>query len=239
MGGSSSVFDIRRDGFAPIYPFQGIIQNILGFFPRADLYKDVDSILWYFTLILFYYLLFPLIFSKRQPFLSAILFLLLGRFMVDLKLPVNVDVLKLYKLHYMAFPLGMFLATLPKRRLIVPVVVPRPILLPIKITVIVVSTYLFCYTAIHSSVGAGVLREQLVSLLSMGCLLIVFFLKNYYSRLLTLLGTYSYEIYLIHWPLMSRYDFLYNRLPASLATFLYFIVLLVLGVALSLSADFC
>ncbi|MFA5776010.1 MAG: acyltransferase family protein [Patescibacteria group bacterium] len=114
------------------YGFKTVLDSFLGWFPRADVFLDIDSPLWYFTAILFYYLLFPLIFSKRQPFLSAILMLLLGCILVDLKLPVVVDVLKLYKLHYMAFPFGMLLAILLRQRLTIPTVASRPILLTVK-----------------------------------------------------------------------------------------------------------
>jgi len=44
-----------------------------------------------------------------------------------------------------------------------------------------------------------------------------------------LIGTYSYEMYLLHWPLLSRYDFLYRTLPASLATFAYLALFIGLG----------
>ena len=40
------------------YPSSTIIPNLLGFFPNSDLYTAVNSPLWYFSLILFYYLLF-------------------------------------------------------------------------------------------------------------------------------------------------------------------------------------
>jgi peptidoglycan/LPS O-acetylase OafA/YrhL len=40
------------------------------------------------------------------------------------------------------------------------------------------------------------------------------------------LGIYSFEIYLLHWPLLSRYNFLFKFLPAGLATFLYLPILL-------------
>jgi peptidoglycan/LPS O-acetylase OafA/YrhL len=52
----------------------------------------------------------------------------------------------------------------------------------------------------------------------MTALLVLFMMKRRDSVLLHLFGVYSYEIYLLHWPLISRYDPLYALLPAWLAT---------------------
>lgn len=222
------------------YPTTSVAQNILGFFPSADLYNNVNSPLWYFTLILFYYLLFPLclldFFVRRVPVVSALIMLGLGYFATNLNLPVAPDVLKLYKLHYMAFPLGMLFATVLRYFRNHPLVLPplpRVDALFAKLFVIIILTGVFCYLAIHSGVGESLIKEQSISLASLGCLVAVFLLKGFYSRFLTLIGAYSYELYLIHWPLMSRYDFLYTRFPAWLATALYIVILLTLGVALN------
>ena len=51
--------------YGQTFPVSSLIQNYLGFFPQADIFTDLDSPLWYFTLILFFYLIFPLLFWKR------------------------------------------------------------------------------------------------------------------------------------------------------------------------------
>lgn len=43
-----------------------IIKSFLGYFPVADIYTSINSALWYFTFILFYYLLFPIVFRRSQ-----------------------------------------------------------------------------------------------------------------------------------------------------------------------------
>jgi peptidoglycan/LPS O-acetylase OafA/YrhL len=53
------------------YPLKTILQSFVGFFPKAHLYESLNAPLWYLTFILFYYLLFPLVFWKKIPFLSA------------------------------------------------------------------------------------------------------------------------------------------------------------------------
>jgi peptidoglycan/LPS O-acetylase OafA/YrhL len=63
-------------------------------------------------------------------------------------------------------------------------------------------------------------------------LVAAFVTKDFYSKFLTLVGEYSYEIYLIQWPIMYRYDFLYKNLPASLATVLYIFVFIGIGIVI-------
>ena len=50
--------------------------------------------------------------------------------------------------------------------------------------------------------------------------------------MLELWGIYSYEIYLLHWPLMYRFDFVYKILPPALATCLYLFIFIGLGMVL-------
>ena len=97
---------------AKTYSLASIGQTLLGFFPRADLFLDINSPLWYFTFIIFYYLLFPLVFYRKQPWLSGI-FLFIVSYIVVLWNPAFLSkVIHLYKLHIIAFPLGVFIAGL-------------------------------------------------------------------------------------------------------------------------------
>ena len=61
----------------------------------------------------------------------------------------------------------------------------------------------------------------IISLLACGALIILFLIKKYESRFLYWFGFYSYEIYLLHWPILSRFDLFYRFAPAWLATVLY------------------
>lgn len=214
------------------YPITTVIYSFFGWFPRADVWLDVNSPLWYFSIILFYYLLFPVVFFRRVPVLSAGLLLALGYFVAHLNLPVAPDLLKLYRLHYIAFPLGVIIASathyLKDRRLNLPPI-PRVDLVIAKLLTVLILTGVFCYTAINSGVGGKLITEQLISIGSMMCLLGICLLILWHSRFLILLGVYSYELYLLHWPLMSRYDLLFTRLPPWLAMVAYFVVLLILS----------
>ena len=92
------------------YSFQYIWHSMIGFFPRADVYKDLDSVLWYFTLLVFYYLFFPLFFIRRHLWITSILLLICGKLFISWNSIASPDLLKLYSIHYVAFPLGVLAA---------------------------------------------------------------------------------------------------------------------------------
>jgi len=154
--------------------------------------------------------------------------LLLSFIATNLKFPVTVDILKVYKLHLLAFPLGMAFAWFNENK---PVVLFREKLLQalsvswtaqlLSYLLTVSLTLLFAYTAINSGVGEGIRKEQLLSLITTMSLVFISLIKNVRSNLLITLGKSSYEIYLIHWPLMYRYDFIYKNTSAFLGTLLY------------------
>ena len=99
----------------------------------------------------------------------------------------------------------------------------------LRLALIIVLAILAGYTAYHSGVGKGIWPEQLIGLFTMFCLIFLFLLKRTKFALLEIFGIYSFEIYLLHWPLMGRYDFLYKFMPASLATIIYLAIFLVLA----------
>ncbi|MDO8472062.1 MAG: acyltransferase [bacterium] len=210
-------FILRRS-----YPLTEIIHSYLGYFPRADLTQSLDSPLWYFTFILTYYLIFPLLWFKKRPELTALLIGLISYSMLMLKLPLNPDVQYLYRLHWLAFPLGMLFA------LYINKIHFRPRKM-IKWIILAASTAIFAYTAVHSNVGAAPWREQLTSLVTAASLLIIFALGRFNFRLLSVFGLFSYEIYLIHWPLLSRYRLFYRPDPTYLGTVLYLLLFLAIG----------
>jgi len=210
------------------YSFTLVLQNFLGFFPNSDIDISINSPLWYFTLILFYYLIFPLFYRKKRPILSALLILLAGYFMVNLNLPVTKDVLKLYKLHLFAFPFGILLAyifnknnvlKLKNRLGMIHLLAPKRNFL--RLTLISILSIIFAYTAIHSSIGEKIISEALLSLVTAASLVFIIILMRVQSDILIILGRYSYEIYLVQWPLMYRYDFIYKHTPDFLGTLIY------------------
>lgn len=206
------------------YPLFTLIQSFLGFFPKADLFQDLNPPLWYFSLIFFYYLTFPLVFRKRIIYLTPLILLIIPFFLLQLSLPINPGVLSLYKLHFVSFPLGVFFGLITQHKIPFPLLGSnlKYIFVPLFITV-------FIYTSFKSGVDTGKLPEQTTSLITMFSIIFLFLIKKVEFRLLNLFGKYSYEIYLIHWPILSRYDLFYNYLPAYLATLLYLGLFLTVG----------
>lgn len=206
-------------------------QSLLGFFPRADLWLDLNSPLWYFSFIVFYYLLFPFVFSRRYPWLSALILYLAGYFLIFWNPEFIKQVIGLYRLHTLAFPLGVLVAALvfksqgnqliarlkliwSKRGLKFLKQSAYWVLLIFLLSLIVHSAY-------YSHVGDLPGKEQATSLITSGAIIIFFLIQKFSSRLLYWFGFYSYEIYLLHWPIMSRFDIFYFWAPAWLATLLY------------------
>lgn len=209
-----------------IYPVKEILQTFGGYFPVADLFDNLNSPLWYFSLIFFYYLIFPLTFFKKIPYLSPLLILGVSYYFLKIEMPfeINKDVLNLYKTHFAAFPLGVLTAILiSDDRLSHIKLKVKGIFLTgnLKYLLVLIFAGMFGYFSINSGVGESKNIEQTISLITMFSIIFLFVMKNFEIRLFTVFGIYSYEIYLIHWPILSRYDFLYRTLPAWLATILY------------------
>lgn len=217
------------------YTLTAVIQNFLGFFPRADVWLDLNSPLWYFTFILFYYLIFPFLFFKKAPYFSVLLVFLSGILLLKMPLPINKDVLKLYQLHIFALPLGMLLAVLIndhnlqfiKNRLTN--TLPKALHFVIYWSATSFLVTIFIYTSFNSGVNEEINKEQLISLLTTLSLIILFYLIKIRLAFLQVFGVYSYEIYLLHWPILSRHDLFYKNLPPFLATFSYLLLFICLG----------
>lgn len=216
-----------------------IIQSLLGFFNRADLYLDVNSPFWYFTWIIFYYLIFPWLFIKKYPWFSAILIYLTSFLLINLKLDFLAQVSHLHRLHLIAFPLGIFLAwlfnysSISKKVGIFWEIIKNRQNKIIKITVNLLTTVLlfglFIYLVKNSGVGQGPWIEELVSIFTSLTLLSLFLIKRFELRALYWSGVFSYGIYIFHWPLMYRYDFLFTYLPAWLSLIIYLFIFIILG----------
>ncbi len=212
------------------YDWGYILRSVLGYFPRADLFSDLNSPLWYFTLILFYYLLFPILFSKKRYWLSAIILYLIPAIIIKSEPEFLKEMLRLYEVHLLAFPLGIIVAGLISQKDSFKLSILskrfRAIIYYLSLAVLIT---IAIYTAYHSGVGESPRTEELTSLITMAAILGIFLLKKIEFKLFYIFGIFSYEIYLLHWPILSRYDIFFRFLPAWLALSLY--LLLFLGLA--------
>ncbi|MGE3301123.1 MAG: acyltransferase, partial [Arcobacter sp.] len=63
-------------------------------------------------------------------------------------------------------------------------------------------------------------------------LMIIFSLKKFDNKFLAIYGIYSFEVYLIHWPLIGRYDVFFDFLPSWAAVIVWMISFIILSILL-------
>jgi peptidoglycan/LPS O-acetylase OafA/YrhL len=221
------------------YSATSIISSFLGFFPTAHMYEDINSPLWYFTFILFYYLIFPLVFIKKRPWLSAIIIYLVSYVLLAFNFSFISGVNYFYSTHYWAFPLGVFLGWLlntQKLKSLVSSVASKVntnkfllVFRNIAYWLLILVLFFIIGYASYSGMGRDINMEQAVSIMVAMAFIILFLIKKVEIKLFSLFGLYSYEIYLLHWPILYRYDFIFKFLPAWLAIILYLILFICLG----------
>jgi peptidoglycan/LPS O-acetylase OafA/YrhL len=231
--------------YSPLY----MLQSLLGWFPRADSTADVNSPFWYISWLLLFYVLFPLLFMPSRPWLTALLLAAIANILASID-PLDLQVDWLHHLHTNAFSLGILLAwglsvTPGKRNALVErlhklrtvAVLPRGLLV---LALLAMAGYLTAHHAVaewprssHLLHDAGIKEadfiEQLASLVALIALILVVMLKRVESRCLHLFGVYSFETYLLHWPLLSRYDVFFRHLQPWLAPFAWLLAFIGAG----------
>lgn len=217
------------------YSWQFILQSVLGIFTKATMLTDFNSPLWYFSLILFYYILFPIIFSKKFPWVSACILYAILWLVVYSEWKFIDGVIGLYEVHMLAFPLGIIIAHVVESSTAI-INYWKKVFLQLSSThylVLMASLLVFVsYFSLNANIGKLAIIEEVTSICIMFALIFLFIIKKSESRLLSLFGLFSYEIYLFHWPLLVRYDFLYVTLPAGLATAVYLFIFILLAILL-------
>lgn len=232
------------------YPLDYVVSSFFGLFNSADLYNDINSPLWYFTLILFYYIAFPLVFIKKHPWISALIIYALTYVIIALNPAWLSKVRYFHEVHMLAFPLGVLAGglvcnTVDFRQKIADWTeraVKNNIALKIfKYTaycfLILILLFIIARNTYNSGVGQGIRVEQIVTMVTTLAFTVLFLIKKIEFRLMNLIGLYSYEIYLLHWPILYRYDFIFPFLPPWLAVTAYLAVFIVLGWLLQKSSN--
>ncbi len=211
------------------YSWQFITKAFFGIFTSADIYNDLNSPLWYFTLILFYYLVFPILFSKRWPWFSAIAIYAVSYIILFFNIPYIYNVSFFYEKHILAFPLGMIASWILYQLPIAKININKQVKTIGRYLLIAILIAFIFYSHSGFSQLVDSNKIQLASVATMLAIIFMFMAKKFEFKLLTLLGVYSYEIYLLHWPIMYKYDFIYQYLPAWLATLIYIPVLIIIA----------
>jgi len=215
------------------YPIPYMISSFLGWFPTAVGYGDVNSPFWYITWMLMFYALFPIVFSTKRPWLSALILAVIAT-IIGVTNPLNMGDNWLHRLHTVSFPLGMVFAwlmmeTKDKENKFVKYLknfrnessnIVRYVVIGLMLVVVV-------YMSLHTTanhwptltaiLGQGYFVDQITSLVIMFAFIIIFSLKKLDNKFLSIYGLYSFEVYLLHWPLMSRYDIFFDIFPAWMA----------------------
>jgi peptidoglycan/LPS O-acetylase OafA/YrhL len=206
------------------YAFGTMVSAYLGWFPSADIYADLDSPLWYLSLLIAYYLAFPIVYRPLRPYRSALLLLASGYAMHSALVPLMPAVAHLHELHLWAFPIGVVLAGLLTDHRF-PQFESRAARWMLALSLALALSIL----ALYQNIGGSVALAQGISVFTALVIFAFFAIKPFDVRFLALFGTYSYEIYLVHWPILYRYDIFFGFLPAWLALSSYLGLFLSIG----------
>ena len=226
------------------YTFPYMIQSLLGWFPTAEGFDDVNSPFWYITWMMMFYVLFPLVFSTKRPWLSAIILAVIAT-LIGVYNPLNMGDNWLHRLHTVAFSLGIVFAwvlfeTKDKENKFVAHLKEfrnKAKIMPYVIIALMLGVVV--YMSLHTTanhwptltaiLGKGYFVDQLTSIILMFAFIVIFSLKKFDNKFLSIYGLYSFEVYLIHWPLIGRYDIFFDYLPSWAAVIAWLVTFIVVS----------
>ncbi|MBU0926100.1 acyltransferase [bacterium] len=227
------------------YTMPYMIQSFLGWFPTAIGYGDVNSPFWYITWMIMFYALYPIVFSVKRPWLTALILSVIAT-LLGVYNPFDMGDNWLHRLHTLAFPLGIVAAWLLMKtkekdnKLVKYLEDFRNKSTGITRYVIIIAMFaLVVYMSLHTTanhwptltslLGKGYFVEQFTSLVIMFAFIIIFSLKKLDNKFLAIYGLYSFEVYLIHWPLIGRYDIFFDIFPAGVAVIAWIITFILVS----------
>ena len=231
------------------YPVPYMIQSFLGWFPTAIGFGDVNSPFWYITWMIMFYALYPIVFSAKKPWLSALILAVIAT-LLGVYNPLDMGDNWLHRLHTLAFPLGIVAAWLlmetkdKENKLVTTLKNFRNNASNsmIHYVIIVVMLAIVVYMSLHTNanhwpkltalLGKGYFVDQFTSLVIMFAFIVIFSLKKFDNKFLAIYGIYSFEVYLIHWPLIGRYDIFFSYMPAWAAVLAWLVAFILISIVL-------
>lgn len=229
--------------------FLYILRSMFGFFPTALGFGDVNSPFWYITWMILFYLLYPILFFKDKPWLTALLIAIIATLIGTFN-PGDLGDNWLHRLHTLAFPMGIVAAWLlqvkeGKENKLVNFI--KEFRLKkfgiVRYLIIALMFVIVYYVSLHTTSASwptltqifvnGFYVEQLMSLIIMMAFIVIFVLKKVDSKFFAIFGVYSYEVYLIHWPLIGRYDIFFTYLPSWAAVIAWLVAFILISMLLN------
>ena len=222
-----------------------ITQSLLGWFPTAVGFGDVNSPFWYITWMIMFYALYPIVFSVKRPWLTALILAVVAT-LLGVYNPFDMGDNWLHRLHTLAFPLGIVAAWLlmktkeKENKLVKYLEDFRNKSTGIsRYVIIILMLALVVYMSLHTTanhwptltaiLGKGYFVDQFTSLVIMFAFIVIFSLKKLDNKFLAIYGLYSFEVYLIHWPLIGRYDIFFDIFPAGVAVIAWIITFILIS----------
>ena len=230
------------------YPVPYMFQSLLGWFPTAVGFGDVNSPFWYITWMMMFYILFPLVFIVSKPWLSAIILAVIATVIGTLN-PLEMGDNWLHRLHTVAFSMGIVCAWLlmetkdKQNKLVKAIKKFRNNSNLLRLIIIALMFLIVAYMSLHTTanhwptltsiLGKGFYVDQFTSIIIMIAFIVIFSLKKLDNKFLSIYGVYSFEVYLIHWPLIGRYDIFFDFLPSWAAVIAWMISFILVSILLS------
>lgn len=219
-----------------LYSTENILKSFLVYFPTADIWTDFNSPLWYSSWLLFFYLTFPFIFRANFPVLSAIFLYSLALNFVKIN-PIDMNVNYLHSVHLVAFPLGIILASYSEKIKKFLENIFSKKYFHFVFFVILIGIFVIFWNIKYShfeNFSSFLARfwnpekivEQFRSILLTLTSILIFISLPFKNNFLAILGLFSYEIYLLHWPLIARYDVFFHHFDAGIAMILWIFMLI-------------
>jgi peptidoglycan/LPS O-acetylase OafA/YrhL len=214
------------------HPPAEIILNIIGIHFNG-MAERVNAVAWFVEFVMVLYFIFWLS-SKLQLnengklFVLFILCSLLG-------LIVNFTPIRNYHsiwIQYtLVFPVGVAFG---KYRQYISNKIDLLGIHPAKIAfALMISFTIFYYWEMFLTISYLDIFRPLALIVSIILLINLYARISYESKFLIFLGTYAYEIYLLHGPFMVKYDFFLFREPLHISFFFYFSLILILAFVLA------